>query len=133
MGWVGYLCALGLAAVFVRAGAAKLARGGQTAESFAALGLPAARLLARVVPLVELALAVTLVAFPSVGGVASLVLLGAFTAVLVRAITSGVTTSCNCFGSARAEPVSHSDVMRNALLAALALGAALTTARWGWF
>jgi len=123
MGGFGYVCALVLAAVFVRAAAAKLARRDQTAESFAALRLPAARPLAHLVPVLELVLAVVLIAAPRVGGIAALVLLVAFTAVLVRAITSGVGAPCNCFGAASAEPISCADVLRNLLLASLAVGA----------
>ncbi|MDQ6910752.1 MAG: DoxX family membrane protein [Actinomycetota bacterium] len=128
MAGFGYVCALALAAVFIRAGAAKLARRDQTAESFKALGLPAAHPLALTVPLLELALAVALVAVPRAGGIASLVVLALFTAVVVRAIASGVTASCNCFGAARAEPVSRKDVVRNLVLAGLAVAAALSSA-----
>lgn len=128
MGGFGYVYALVLAAVFVRAAVAKLARRAETEASFGALGLPAARHAARVVPMVELALAVALIAAPRAGGIGSVVLLAAFTAVLVRAIRSGVSASCNCFGAARADPVSEVDVLRNGLLAGLAAGAAFTPA-----
>lgn len=128
MGGFGYVCAVVLAAVFVRAGTAKLARLDQTEVSFAGLRLPAAGLLARLVPVVELTLAVLLVAFPPLGGVASLIILVVFTAVLLPAIASGVQVSCSCFGAARADPVSRVDLVRNVLLAGLAVTAVFTSA-----
>lgn len=121
---MGYACAVGLAAVFVRAGAAKVAQPAQTAMSFVALGVPAAGSAARAVPVVELLVAVTLLAAPRAGALAALALLLPFTAVLVRAVGSGSQTPCTCFGAARADPVSRVDVVRNAMLGALAVAAA---------
>jgi hypothetical protein len=117
---LGYACALLLAAVFVRAGAAKLARPSATAASFAALGLPGAPWAARGVPFAELLTAVSLIVAPRIGGAAALALLLAFTGLLVRAVRRGSTAPCNCFGAARADPVSGADVVRNALLGGLA-------------
>jgi uncharacterized membrane protein YphA (DoxX/SURF4 family) len=124
---LGYACAVVLAAVFVRAGAAKVARPAQTATSFAALGLPVPGALARAVPVVELMVAVALLAAPRPGAAAAMALLAPFTAVVARAVASGTAAPCNCFGSARADPVSWVDVVRNLMLAALA-GAAITAA-----
>jgi hypothetical protein len=124
---LGAACALLLAATFVRAAAAKLARPSSTAASFAALGLSGSPALARAVPVVELGVAVTLVAGPRPGAVAALVLLVGFSVVLARALRAGATAPCNCFGSARADPVSSVDLVRNGLLAGLA-AAGLTTA-----
>jgi uncharacterized membrane protein YphA (DoxX/SURF4 family) len=107
-----------LAVVFVRAGVAKLTRPAPTAAAFAAMSLPAPAVLARAVPVVELALAVALVASPAVGGAAALALLALFSAVLVRHV--GTETGCGCFGAAHARAVSRSDLLRNAVLAALA-------------
>lgn len=121
---LGYACAVLLAAVFVRAGAAKLARPRETATSFVALGVPAAGPAARAVPVVELLVAATLLAAPRAGAIGALFLLAPFTAVLAGAVRRGSDTPCNCFGAARAEPVSVVDVVRNVLLGALALGAA---------
>lgn len=123
MDGLGYLCALLLAAVFVRAGAAKLARPATTAASFSALGVPAPGVSAVAVPLVELLAAVVLAVVPRVGGTAALVLLFGFSALVARAVRRGSTAPCNCFGAARADPVSGVDLVRNAMLAALALAA----------
>ena len=126
MAWFGYACALVLAAVFVRAGAAKLARRDGAAASFSALGVPAPDAMARAVPVLELVLAVVLLARPVAGSVAALAVLGAFSAVLARAIATGVTAGCNCFGSATSKPVSGRDLARNGLLAALAIAVLAT-------
>lgn len=127
MGELGYTCALALAAVFVRAGAAKLARPSAATSSFTALGTPAPAVLAGGVPVAELLTAVALIAAPRVGAALALALLLAFSAFLARVVASGATAPCNCFGTARAEPVSAADLVRNGLLLVLglpALGAA---------
>jgi uncharacterized membrane protein YphA (DoxX/SURF4 family) len=120
---LGYACAVLLAMVFVRAGAAKLARPAQTAASFVALRIPAPDALARAVPFVELAVAAALLAAPTIGGVAANVLLAGFTVALAGALRAGVTAPCNCFGAARADPVSPVDIVRNLLLAVLGVAA----------
>jgi hypothetical protein len=121
----GYAAAAVLAGVFLWAAAAKLARRDEAVRGMRALRLPAAPLLARAVPAVELALAAVLLAAPRVGGTAALVVLAAFSAVLLRAITGGVTSPCACFGTAAAEPVSSLELVRNALLGVLAACALL--------
>jgi len=127
-GGFGYVCAVVLAGIFVRAGVSKAARPAGTIAGFVALGVPGAPVVARALPAVEIALAVALLSFPRIGGVAALVTLGAFSAFLTRAVRAGVTAGCNCFGQARADPVSGRDLVRNAMLAALA-AAALLAAR----
>ncbi|MGI8777076.1 MAG: MauE/DoxX family redox-associated membrane protein [Acidimicrobiales bacterium] len=122
----GYVCAVVLAGVFVGAGVSKAARPAGTVAGFVALGVPGAPVVARALPAVEIALAVALLSFPRIGGVAALVTLGAFSAFLARAVRAGVTAGCNCFGRARADPVSGHDLVRNAMLAALAAAAILT-------
>jgi hypothetical protein len=109
-----------LALTFAWAGAAKLGRQEETAAGFADLGLGHAAALARAVPLVELALAVALLAVPAGGGGAALVLLAGFSAVLARALRRGVEVRCACFGRAGGPPLSAAELIRNGLLAALA-------------
>lgn len=123
MAGFGYACAAVLAVVFVRAGVAKAARPAETAIGFAALGVPGPPLTARIVPLVELVLAAVLLAAPRAGGAAALVLLGAFSAFVGRTLRRGLTVPCNCFGTARPEPVSPVDLLRNLLLGGLAVAA----------
>ena len=123
MDGLGYACAVLLAAVFVRAGAAKLARPAQAAASFVALGVPAAVTAARAVPAMELLVAVALLAVPRAGAIGALALLLPFTAVLTRAVRAGSQAPCNCLGGNGTDPVSAVDVVRNVLLLALALAA----------
>lgn len=115
------MCGLVLAAVFVRAATAKVARLSSAENGFAALGLPAPAALARVVPSGELTVAVLLIAAPRAGGLAAAAVLAVFTAVLVRAVVAGTRAGCPCFGTARMHPVSGLDVVRNCLLSALAV------------
>ena len=81
--------------------------------------------MAVVVPVLELLLAIALVAAPRAGGAVAVVLLSLFNAVLLRALRAGVTAGCACFGSSAARPLSTRDLWRNALLAALAVAALL--------
>ena len=112
---MSYTAALVLAGVLAWAGAAKLMRPRTTAASFAALGVPGARL----VPWIELVTAMALVAWPRVGGPTAAVLLLAFAVVLVRAARRGV--GCACFGTAAPQPVSAREFTRNGGLLALAV------------
>ena len=112
---VSYALAIGLSIVFAWAGVAKIRAPRPTARAFAALGVPP--VLARVVPFVELVLAVALVVAP-ISALAALALVVAFTVVLLRA-DDGVR--CACFGSGSADPVSWVQVLRNGLLAGAAV------------
>ncbi|MGH9156522.1 MAG: MauE/DoxX family redox-associated membrane protein [Acidimicrobiales bacterium] len=123
MATAGLVAAMVLAAVFVRAGAAKLARPGPAAATFRTLGVPIPAFMARALPVAELVLAVVLIAAPVAGGMATFVLLASFSALLARALGSGLNVGCNCFGSASTKPVSRRDLVRNALLAVLAVAA----------
>jgi uncharacterized membrane protein YphA (DoxX/SURF4 family) len=112
--------ALLLAAVFAWAGAAKLRQAAVTERTFRAFGLPAPAALARGVPLAELGLAAGLVLAPGWAAALALGVLAGFTTVLVRAMRAGVDVGCGCFGTARREPVSSVEVLRNGLLAVAA-------------
>jgi hypothetical protein len=121
------ISAVVLAVVFGWAAVAKLARLDATRRAFAELGLPAAAALGVAVPVVELAVAASLIVRPAVGAAFALALLAAFTLVVIRAVSSGSPSGCACFGARRVEPVGPSDVVRNGLLAALAALATGTT------
>jgi uncharacterized membrane protein YphA (DoxX/SURF4 family) len=110
-----------LAAVFAWAGAAKAVDRRATARSFRALGLPGDALLTTGVPVVELVLAAGLVLVPAAAAPLAFGLLVAFSVVLGRALREGVPVGCGCFGTARRGPVSARDLLRNAVLAAVAL------------
>jgi len=114
-----------LAAVLVVAAFTKIRRPDDVAADFAELGLAWPRLLARVVPALELGCAVLLLAVPEWGGIASFALLAAFTAVLVNVLRSGRVVACRCFGALSEEPVSARTLVRNGGLLALAAVAAL--------
>lgn len=129
MSELGAAAAIALALVFAWAGAAKIARPQRTTASFSGLGLPGASVLAVAVPILELSLAATLVMAPVAGAVATLLVLAVFSAVLARAVRSGTTAGCSCFGSAGNEPVSVVDLVRNAMLGLLA-AAALAASGW---
>lgn len=121
MSGFSYLCGLVLAWAFVRAAALKLARPQMAATGFEQLGLAMPRVLARVVPGIELVVAMALVAYPAMGGVLALGLLSAFTLVLVSAVHRGTDAPCTCFGAMSTEPVGRPDILRNLALAGLAL------------
>jgi hypothetical protein len=113
-----------VALVLAVAAAAKLGRPDATAGELASLGLAGSERLARLVPIVELAIAGALLVAPAWGGVVAFALLSAFTAVLVRVIRSGRAVTCACFGGISRRPVSAVTVARNAVLLAMAAVAA---------
>ncbi len=117
MAELGTAAAWLLAAVFGVAGVAKARRPHETAGTFRRLGVPAPRLAARLVPAAEVALALALLVAPAPAAVLALLALAGFTAVLVRALGSGLRVACGCFGSTGAEPVGPADLVRNGLLA----------------
>jgi uncharacterized membrane protein YphA (DoxX/SURF4 family) len=121
---VAVAAAVALAAILAAAGVAKIRRPAATATDFAELGLPRPQALARAVPAVELATAAVLVVLPGWGGVVAFGLLAAFTANLVVVIRSGRVVACACFGAHDRAPVSSRHLVRNGLLALLALAAA---------
>ena len=118
-----YAAALLLAGVFAWAGAAKLRDARVTERTFRAFGLVAPGTLARTVPIVELGLAAVLVVVPWAGGMLALAVLAAFSTILVRAMRAGVDVGCGCFGTAKRAPVSFVELVRNGLLAGLAVAA----------
>ena len=92
MNEVLYAGAVGLAAVFAWAGAAKAVAPQRTKRTFASLGLPA--VLAIVVPVIELGLSAGLVLAPGPTAWAALALLVAFTALIARVVVRSTTCTC---------------------------------------
>jgi hypothetical protein len=127
-----------LAVVFAWAGVTKLRTPQATATSFAGLRLAAPAMLARLVPVVELAVAAGLVAAPSLAAWAALALLLAFSVVIARALAAGATVPCACFGGGAvaaadgedARPLSTLELVRNAGLGALAIVASGAGSGW---
>jgi uncharacterized membrane protein YphA (DoxX/SURF4 family) len=121
---LAYGCALALAVLFVVAALSKLRDRPGTAQAFASLGVPQADAAARLVPLLELVIALALVAVPAVGGVVALVTLAFFTTFLVGRLRAGVTAPCACFGGSTTEPLSLAKITDNAFMMVAALAAA---------
>lgn len=114
-----------LAAVFATAGAAKLADRPGSQQSLVGFGVAPefAPTLSIALPLAEIATAAALVLRPSArwGAVAALVLLLLFIAGISRALRHGTTPDCNCFGQLHSAPAGRGTLIRNAVLAVLAV------------
>ena len=140
MGDVGYGLAVILAAVFALAAVAKARQPEATARSLGDFGIPAPALVARGLPVAELALAAALVVVPAPAAWAALVLLVGFSIVLGVGRRHGVTAPCACLGGgsggrrgdADAEPPTPAaELVRNGLLAAAAvLATGATSPHW---
>ena len=110
-----------LGVAFLVAGGSKLAAGPSWPDQARGLGAPA--LAVPALPWLELVLGAVLVVqlAPVAAGVSSLVLLGAFTALIVRRLAQGRHPPCACFGAWSAKPLGWGHVARNLALAALAV------------
>ena len=114
-----------LAAVFIVAAIGKLLDLEGSRRALVEFGVPAraARLGGVVLPLAELAVAIALLFVPTAswGAVGALLLLLAFSAGVVRAMSRGEAPDCHCFGQIHSEPAGRSTLIRNAVLAAAAV------------
>lgn len=132
------LLPLVMAAVLLASGVAKVLRPDDLA-GWEALGVPAAvrrGWLVRVHPWGEIALGIALIALGGVlgalAGIVSVVLMGAYLWLVVRAIREAPDASCFCFGMRRR--VTRLTVARNVWLTGVALAALAviwTTPTWG--
>lgn len=115
---------LALALIFGVAGIAKLNDTAGTRRALTDFGLPEwfAGPLARVLPIVEITVAVALLPLASAwwGAVAAATLLLIFTAVMVINLARGHAPDCHCFGQLHSQPVSWAMCARNLALTALA-------------
>ncbi|HEX3617269.1 MAG TPA: TlpA disulfide reductase family protein [Solirubrobacteraceae bacterium] len=122
-----------LAAVFLVAGAAKLAdpTGSRAAATGFGVPAPVAGVVGVLLPLAELCTAGALLPASSAryGALAAAVLLLAFVAAITRSIARGEAPDCHCFGAIHSEPAGARTLARNALL--LALAAAVAAVGWG--
>src|SRR3954452_8257734 len=114
-----------LALVFATAGIGKLfdLEGSRAAMRDFGLSRRLASAAGVVLPVVELAAAVLLILHPTVtaGAVLTLVLLLAFIGGIANALRRGVAPDCHCFGQIHSEPAGPSTLIRNGVLAALAI------------
>ena len=124
---VATIAAIVVGAALIWAGVFKLMDGQAWPKAAADMGV--ARPIALVVPFVELAIGITMIIpvlrpWPAV---AAIVLLLAFTVVILRRILDGSRPPCACFGSRSNRPLGAIHVLRNVCLIALAVVAAV----WG--
>jgi peroxiredoxin/uncharacterized membrane protein YphA (DoxX/SURF4 family) len=114
-----------LAGVFALAGTAKLFDLSASRRAVIDFGIPApaGQVLGNLLPLVELAMALALVFHPTArwGALVALVLLLAFVAGIANALRQGKDVDCGCFGPVYSATASTLTLVRNAVLAALAL------------
>lgn len=108
-----------LGALFVGAGATKIAVGPQWPARAARLGTP--RPVALAVPWVEIVVGVAVAArlVVPLAAIAAIVLLVGFTAVLVWRLRGDERPPCACFGAWSASPLSWWHVVRNAAMLVL--------------
>ncbi|MBF6220911.1 redoxin domain-containing protein [Nocardia abscessus] len=116
---------LGLCVVFGLSAWGKLADRSATRQAVADFGVPLRWVpaVAWGLPVLEATIAVT-VLLPWISGlaaVAALALLAVFTVAIVRLLRRGERPSCSCFGGASAAPIGPKTLLRNGVLAALAL------------
>lgn len=126
MDTVHVVASLVLGAVFVVSAVAKLIDVAGWRRQAAGLAVPG--VVAIVVPFVELAVGAATaarLAAPAAASVA-LGLLVAFTALIGWNLRNGRRPPCACFGAASTTPISWRHVVRNALLAAIAVVAIAT-------
>jgi uncharacterized membrane protein YphA (DoxX/SURF4 family) len=113
MSAVGSVASVLLGLVFLVSGGAKIAAGPAWPEQAVGLGAPS--VVVPVLPWVEIVLGAILVMqlAPVVAAVAALLLLAAFTMLIVRRLSQGRHPPCACFGSWSARPLGAGHVTRN--------------------
>lgn len=121
MATVGLVVSIALGIVFLVSGGSKLAAGPSWPQQAKALGAP--MFVVPLLPWFELALGALLVVqlAPVVAAGIALVVLVAFTALIVRRLAEGRHPPCACFGSWSSRPLGWGHVARNAGFIALAV------------
>jgi uncharacterized membrane protein YphA (DoxX/SURF4 family) len=109
----GLVASILLGLVFVVSGGSKIAAGPEWPKQARALGAP--RSVVAVLPWLEIALGAVLVTqlAPVAAAVVALVVLVAFTALIVRRLSEGEHPPCACFGAWSAKPLGQGHVVRN--------------------
>ncbi|MFN8024027.1 MAG: DoxX family membrane protein [Acidimicrobiales bacterium] len=122
-GALGLVCQIATGALFVIAGASKVAQGRAWPVQAGGMGVPS--WLAAIVPWWEIAVG----AFTAVGllapwpAVAAALTLVAFVVLIVGQLRRGRHPQCACFGAWSSAPLGTRHVWRNAVFLAVALGA----------
>jgi uncharacterized membrane protein YphA (DoxX/SURF4 family) len=113
MAAAGLVASILLGLVFVVSGGSKVAAGPEWPQQARALGAP--RSVVAVLPWLEIALGAILVTqlAPVAAAVVALVVLVAFTVLIVRRLSEGEHPPCACFGAWSAKPLGPGHVVRN--------------------
>lgn len=121
-----------IAVVLLVSGIAKLPAAGRTLAAMADLRVPKLlqrRIVAQALPVFELGIALTLLFAPGLArfaaALAAVGMMLVFTVLVVRAVRSGDEVSCECFGALSRDVVDGTTVVRNLVLLAAAIAAAL--------
>jgi len=114
MSAVGLVASILLGFVFLISGGAKIAAGPAWPEEARGLGAPP--ILVPVLPWAEIVLGAILVMqlAPVIAAAVALVVLVAFTALIVRRLSQGRHPPCACFGAWSTKPLGPGHVARNA-------------------
>lgn len=116
-----------LAVPFAWSAVAKAIALDPTRRDFAELGIRRPDVVVPLVCVAEALTALLLVLKPRAGAMVALLLLTAFSGVLVSVIQSGREVRCACFGAVSRRPVDLRDLVRNGALAAVAVTLVLAT------
>jgi hypothetical protein len=110
-----------LGLVMCLAGGAKIAMGSRWPVQARSMGAP--KLAIPTLPWIEVAIGALLISRvqTTVVGIAAMILILAFTILIMINLMSGRRPVCACFGTLNAKPLGWGHVARNALLAGLAL------------
>lgn len=93
------------------------------------MSLESARVSARLVPLLEIGVAVSLMTMPRLGGTLAAGLLVAFSYVLIVEMASGRSFRCHCFGGHSMETTGPTAIVRNVVLISTAIFVAVSADR----
>ena len=118
---VSFVASILVGVAFVVAGGSKIAAGASWPAQARGLGAPGWTI--PIVPWVEIAVGALLIAqaVPPWPAVAALVMLVAFTALIVNSLVHGRRPPCACFGAWSAKPIGPGHLARNAVLIVLAV------------
>lgn len=119
MSAVGLVASVLLGVVFLVSGGSKIAAGPAWPEQAAGLGAPS--IVVPVLPWVEIVLGAILVmqVAPVAAAATALVVLAAFTVLIIRRLAQGRHPPCACFGAWSAKPLGAGHVVRNAVFMVL--------------